>query len=141
MKYYCTDPELNQLYRERPDDAGFDICSAEDVTLEDNQWHLIHTALYVAIPSGHVGILKARSGLSLKVNTDVHAGVLDPSYRGEIGVLLSVEKTPFHIKKGDRIAQMIVYACDTNPPIRVNCLEDLGETTRGAKGFGSTGGF
>ncbi len=141
MKYYCEDPELNQLYREHADDAGFDICSAEELVLRDTQWHLIKTALHVAIPSGHVGILKARSGLSLRVNTDVHAGVIDSSYRGEVCVLLSVEKVPFHIRKGDRIAQLIVHACDTNPAIKVNSLEELGETDRGGKGFGSTGGF
>ena len=143
MKYYCEDPELQQLYREHATDAGFDICSAEDKWLFDGTWTPVKTALHLAIPEGKVGILKARSGLSLKFNTDVHAGVLDASYRGEVIVLLSVElnKAPFHIKKKDRIAQLIVLDCDLAEPERVNSLEDLGNTERGEKGFGSTGGF
>ena len=143
MKYYCSDPELNQLYREHATDAGFDICSAEDVWIMDGTWTPVKTALHLAIPEGKVGILKARSGLSLKFNTDVHAGVLDASYRGEVIVLLSIEqaKAPFHVKKSDRIAQLLVLDCDLSNPERVNSLEELGNTDRGAKGFGSTGGF
>lgn len=141
MKYYCEDPELNQLYREHADDAGFDICSAEDWELVNPSWVLVKTKLHVSIPRGHVGILKARSGLSVRFNTDIHAGVIDASYRGEIGVLVSTNKPPLVIHKGDRIAQLLVLACDTNPPIKVNSLEELGQTDRGGKGFGSTGGF
>ena len=141
MKYYCEYPELNQLCREHEGDAGFDICSAEDLEITNSDWVLVKTKLHVAIPSGHVGILKARSGLSVKFNTDIHAGVIDESYRGEIGVLISTNKPPLVIHKGNRIAQLLVLACDTNPPIRVNNLEELGQTDRGEKGFGSTGGF
>lgn len=141
MKYYCEDPELNQLYREHVDDAGFDICAAENLKITNGKWFLVGTKLHVSIPSGHVGVLKARSGLSVKFNTDIHAGVIDSGFTGEIGVLISTDGPPFLIHKGDRIAQLLVLACDTNPPIRVNSLEELGQTDRGEKGFGSTGGF
>lgn len=137
MQYYCEDPELDQLYREHATDAGFDICSADDKWIIDGNWVPIKTGLHLAIPEGKVGILKARSGLSLRVNTDVHAGVLDACYRGEVIVLLSIAdyKAPFHVKKGDRIAQLLVLDCDLSEPERVNSLEELGNTDRGAKGF------
>ena len=143
MKYYCEDPELQQLYREHATDAGFDICAIEDKWLFGEAWTPVKTGLHVSIPAGKVGFLKARSGLSKKSNTDVHAGVIDSGYLGEVVVLLSVtkEKTPFHITKGMRIAQLVVLDCDLSEPEKVNSLEELGTTERGEKGFGSTGGF
>ena len=141
MKYFVSDPELDQLYKKHADDAGFDIKSAESLTIADGDWHLIKTGLHVAIPKGCVGILKPRSGLSLLFNTDIHAGVLDSNYRGEVGVLISANNLPFTINKGDRIAQLVLLVQPKVELERVNSLEELDATDRGVEGFGSTGGF
>ena len=141
MNYYCEDPELNQLYKKHADDAGFDICAAEDYEINCADRVLVSTKLHVAIPKGFVGILKPRSGLSLAYGTDIGAGVLDSNYRGEVGVLLTAHTFPFVIHKGDRIAQMLVLKLPQIEPIRVNSLEELGDTERGSNGFGSTGGY
>lgn len=141
MKYYCSDPELKlkQMVKAHADDAGFDICAAEDWELATTEWVPIKTALHVAIPRGYCGILKPRSGLSLRFNTDVHAGVIDSSFRGEIVVLISSNRPPFTIHKGDRIAQLCCLKLYDGPAERAASLEELGETDRGAGGFGSTG--
>lgn len=141
MKFYCADPELKQLYRKHADDAGFDICASEEMLIEDHDWHVIKTGLHVAIPKRYVGIVKPRSGLSLQFNTDIHAGVIDASYRGEIRVLISALQTPFKIEKGDRIAQLCVLRLYPGPAQQVSSLDELEETERGSDGFGSTGGY
>ena len=139
MKYFVEDPELRQLYKKHDDDAGFDICAKQSYLLEDNKWHLIQTGLYLAIPKGHVGILKPRSGMSVQFNTDIHAGVLDSNYRGEVKVLVSTEVTPLFIEKGTRIAQLLILELPKIELEKVATLSELGDTDRGAGGFGSTG--
>lgn len=141
MKYYVADPELKQMYRAHDDDAGFDLCTATDINLTDTTWQLVPTKLHLAIPKGYVGFIKPRSGLSVKFNTDTHAGVIDASYRGEVGILISVNKPPVTFHKGDRIAQLCLLKLYDGPAEQVSSLEELEETDRGAGGFGSTGGF
>lgn len=141
MKYYCEDPELNQLYKKHADDAGFDICSAEDYEILSADRVLISTKLHVAIPKGYVGILKPRSGLSVSYGTNIGAGVIDSNFRGEIKVLLTAQSFPFIIHKGDRIAQMLILKLPQVEPEKVDSLEALGVTERGEAGFGSTGGY
>ena len=141
MKYYCEDPELNQLYKKHADDAGFDICAAEDYELGSTDRVLVSTKLHVAIPKGYVGILKPRSGLSIDYGTNIGAGVVDAGYLGEIKVVLTAQTFPFIIHKGDRIAQMLILKLPQVEPEKVDSLEALGVTDRGEAGFGSTGGY
>jgi len=141
MKYFCDDPELDQLYKKHADDAGFDICAAEDIEVNCSDRVLVSTKLHVAIPSGYVGILKPRSGLSIDYGTNIGAGVIDASYRGEIKVVLTAQTFPFVIHKNDRIAQMLILKLPQIEPIKVSSLEELGDTERGENGFGSTGGY
>ena len=139
MKYFVEDPELRQLFKKHDDDAGFDICAKQNLLLEGDKWYSISTGLYLAIPKGHVGILKPRSGLSLRFNTDIHAGVIDSNYRGEVVVVISVDHPPFSIEKGDRIAQLLILELPKIELEKVATLPELGDTDRGAGGFGSTG--
>ena len=141
MKYYCEDPELNQLYKKHADDAGFDICAAEDYEINCPDRVLVSTKLHVAIPKGYVGILKPRSGLSIDYGTNIGAGVVDAGYLGEIKIVLTAQSFPFVINKGDRIAQMLILKLPQIEPIKVSSLEELGESDRGEAGFGSTGGY
>jgi dUTP pyrophosphatase len=117
--------------------AGFDLFSAEDTILPAGQRGLVKTDLSIACPEGTYGRIAPRSGLALKHGIDVGAGVIDADYRGPVGILLfNLSDQDFAIKRGDRIAQLILEQI-VIPEIQE--VEDLSETTRGAGGFGSTG--
>ena len=88
---------------------------------------------------GHYGRVAPRSGLAYKYGIDVLAGVIDVSYRGEIKVILNncTHCDGFIVKKGDKIAQLILEKCST-PQVRI--VAELSDTDRGEGGFGSTDG-
>ena len=118
-------------------DAGLDLFSCIDCSLEQGQRMLIPTGVSFEIPENHVGLIWPRSGLSLKKGVDVLAGVIDSGYRGEIGVvLLNTGYDDVVINKGDKVAQILIQ-----PVVGVNVIEAefLEETTRNEKNFGSTG--
>ena len=118
-------------------DAGYDILAAHTGTVPANSSNLIGTELFVQVPKGYVGILKSRSGLSVKQGIDVGAGVIDASYTGEIKVLLrNTTDKWFDYNAGDKIAQMVVVPIC---PFSVQRVNKLNETDRGSNGFGSTG--
>ncbi|WP_291797572.1 dUTP diphosphatase [Lutibacter sp.] len=122
-------------------DAGVDLIADEDGLIKPNESKLIKTGTFVRFPPNHCGIVKARSGLSVKKNIEVGAGVIDEPYTGEIHVhLYNLSNTEeFRYKKGDRIAQLIIFPV-SYPVIKVvKNIEDLGITDRGTDGFGSTG--
>jgi dUTP pyrophosphatase len=126
-------------YQHYGEDAGMDLLSAENTILKAGEYKLIKTGLKIAIPVGYGGFVYPRSGLALKhgitvLNAD---GVIDPGYRGEVGVILiNHSKEDFTIKKGDRIAQLIIHK---TYPIQWEEVEELSESQRGAGGFGHTG--
>ena len=120
-------------------DAGYDIRSNEFLDLKPGEQALIATGLHVKIPVGMVGILKDRSSMA-RAGIRVSGGVIDAAYRGEIRVLLENRSdSTYAIHINDRIVQMIVVACSTQPTLQVDDLAALGETERGGAGFGSTG--
>ncbi len=120
--------------------AGMDVLSAEDVTLAPGARHAVATGLAVAIPPGHEIQVRPRSGLALKHGISVPntPGTIDSDYRGEVKVIVINHGTePFAIGRGDRVAQLVLA------PVTLAQWEEvaeLGETSRGADGFGSTGG-
>jgi len=117
--------------------AGYDIYSAQDVTILGGEHFLVSTQLSVAVPEGHYGRVAPRSGLACKYMVDVLAGVIDSDYRGEIKVVLvNHGKNPFIVTKGDRIAQLILEKISM---LDVVVVKKLDETERGEGGFGSTG--
>lgn len=117
--------------------AGYDLMNVEAVTLAPGQQRLMTTGFAVAIPHGFVGLIRDRSGMAYKCRLTTRAGVIDSDYRGAIGVILVNESgTPQEIKPGTRIAQLIVMPCYMGDSCEV---DDLGDTSRGAGGFGSTG--
>lgn len=125
-----------------PGDAGADLHAREDVTLAPGERRLVPTGLAVAIPAGHVGFVHPRSGLAARHGLGmVNApGVIDSGYRGEIQVNLINHDphTPIALKRGDRIAQLViqtVVTADFQP------VEDLDDTARGTGGHGSSGGI
>ena len=121
--------------------AGLDLMAAiaSDVTLAPGARQLIPTGLAIALPAGFEAQVRPRSGLALKHGITVlnSPGTIDADYRGEVQVLLiNHGSVPFVIKRGDRIAQMVVAPVTQ---ITWNIVERLDETGRGSGGYGSTG--
>ena len=118
-------------------DAGYDLWSVESYTLKPLERKLFKTGISVEIPEGHYGRIAPRSGLAYKHGLDVLAGVIDSSYRGEIGVILiNLGDKDVYITHGDRVAQLIIESCRYPEMIQV---DELGVSNRGIGGFGSTG--
>ena len=120
--------------------AGMDVVSAENVTIPAGGRHAVATGFALAIPNGYEVQVRPRSGLALKHGITVPnaPGTIDSDYRGELKVILiNHGADPFVIARGDRIAQLVVA-----PVVQARWLEvaELNDTTRGAGGFGSTGG-
>jgi len=119
--------------------AGLDVVAAETLTLAPGARHAVATGFAVAIPEGHEVQVRPRSGLALKhgitcLNTP---GTIDADYRGEVKVILAnLGDQPFEVVRGERIAQLVPAAVT---PARLEEVDALDETARGAGGFGSTG--
>ena len=121
--------------------AGADLyaCLDGDVTIAPAETLLIHTGLAMEIPTGLVGLIYARSGLASKKGLAPanKVGVIDSDYRGEIMVALHNHSTePRTISDGERIAQIVFAPYYT---AEFNLVDELGDTSRGTGGFGSTG--
>jgi len=125
-----------------PGDAGADLRARVDVELAPGERALVPTGVAIALPFGYVALIHPRSGLAAKHGlTVVNApGTVDAGYRGEISVtLLNTDKAePIRLKRGDRIAQMVIQRVET---AEFEPVAELSDSVRGAGGFGSTGGF
>lgn len=118
--------------------AGYDLASAVTETLASGQQKLIPTGWQVAIPPGHVGLIRSRSGWAVKRNIHSRAGVIDEDYRGELQVLLHNDAAePREVLRGNRIAQLLIIPVATPDVVEVVEFQDT--TARGDNGFGSTG--
>lgn len=119
--------------------AGMDVVSAEEIILNPGDRHPVATGFALAIPEGYEIQVRPRSGLALKhgITLPNAPGTIDADYRGELKVLLiNHGADPFPIKRGDRIAQLIVAPVQLASFVEVDMLDD---TVRGQGGFGSTG--
>ena len=123
-----------------PSDAAFDLYFKSDFKSEGvgiGGSKLLGTGVSMAIPDGYCGIIKSRSGLSVKHGVDVGAGVIDSGYRGEIKVLIRNQgDEPVWLKNGERIAQLMIVPV---PQVEFNQVDSLDEADRGGNGFGSSG--
>jgi dUTP pyrophosphatase len=124
-----------------PGAAGADVCAAVDepVVLAPGERTLIPTGFALAVPEGYEVQIRPRSGLALRAGVTLlnTPGTIDSDYRGPVGVIVvNLGGEPFTVRRGDRIAQMIVA-----PVVRAAFAEvdGVAETARGAGGFGSTG--
>ncbi|HEY5854286.1 MAG TPA: dUTP diphosphatase [Aldersonia sp.] len=135
------DPDIPLPHRAHPGDAGVDLCSTEDVIIEPGERALVGTGVAVALPVGTVGLIHPRSGLAAKSGLSVvnTPGTVDAGYRGEIKVCLINHdlRTPIEVRRGDRIAQLLVQRVELVDFVEVPALDD---TSRGAGGYGSSGG-
>jgi len=117
-----------------------DICAGEDITLWGSSYYtVVRTGYEIEIPPGYEGQVRPRSGLAAKKGVTVlnSPGTIDEDYRGEFKIILiNHGEDPWDIKKGDRIAQLVI-APVTHAQVQV--VSELSETDRGQGGFGSTG--
>ena len=117
--------------------AGYDLSAAHDCVIPARGKGLVKTDLAIACPEGTYGRIAPRSGLAWKHFIDTGAGVIDADYRGNVGVILfNHAETEFAVKRGDRVAQLVLERIVTPEVVTV---DDLDESERGAGGFGSTG--
>ncbi len=121
--------------------AGCDLRAAidEDLVLRPGERMLVPTGIAIALPEGFEAQVRPRSGLALKHGITVlnSPGTIDADYRGEVGVILiNHSDTPFPIRRGERIAQMVVAPVSR---ARFQTVDTLPETERGSGGFGSSG--
>ena len=135
-----VDPTVPLPVYAKGGDAGADLTSTIDFTLEPGQRALIPTGISIALPDGYVALIHPRSGLALKhgvtlVNTP---GTIDAGYRGEIACILINHdaKDSISFSKGDRIAQLVIQKVERANFIEV---EELPGSSRGSGGFGSSG--
>jgi dUTP pyrophosphatase len=140
LKIKMLDDGLAAPRYQHAGDAGLDLPSRIDYRLEPGERASIPTGVAVAIPAGYAGFVMVRSGLAARhglacVNSP---GLIDAGYRGEICVILlnTDSRESYLIRRGDRIAQLVLQKVVEAATVVV---DELGETTRGAGGFGSTG--
>lgn len=134
------DKDLAMPRYQHEGDAGLDLPSRVDFVLEPGERAMIPTGIAVAIPRGYAGFVLARSGLASRhgialVNSP---GLVDSGYRGEMAIIMinTDKREAFHIKRGDRIAQLVIQKVVEAITVRVS---ELDATSRGEGGFGSTG--
>src|SRR3989344_4984572 len=120
-------------------DSGVDLYAAEDYLLKPMERKLIGTGIKIEIPYGYEAQIRPKSGLALEHGIS-HAnsiGTIDSSYRGEIKIpMINFSDKPYKIEKGKKIGQMVFAKVEE---AIFEEVDDLGETTRNDKGFGSTG--
>ncbi len=121
-------------------DAAYDLCAAEDLTVEPLGRAVVGTGIALGLPPGLAALTLPRSGLAARHGISIvnAPGLIDPGYRGEIRViLLNTDRLePFEVHAGDRIAQLLFLPV-TEATLSVS--DDLEDTHRGGRGFGSSG--
>ena len=136
----ALDPDLPLPAYAYAGDAGVDLRSPRDDVLQPFERRLVPCGVALALPRGYAGFVLPRSGLAAKHGVSlVNApGLIDRDYRGEIcAVLVNLDpREPFAIKRGDRIAQLVIMPV---PPVSFEATADLPDTERGFGGFGSSG--
>lgn len=118
-------------------DAGMDIFTVEDATIQPGERQFLKTGIAMAIPHGYAALVWDKSGIAAKRGLKTLAGVLDADYRGEVMIgLHNLSDEPQTFAAGDKIAQILIQKVE-QPSITE--VEELDDTDRGEGGFGSTG--
>jgi dUTP pyrophosphatase len=122
-----------------PGDAGLDLFASVSAVIEPGERRLIGAGISIELPPDTEAQVRPRSGLALKHGVTVlnAPGTIDRGYRGEVGVILiNHGRSPFDVRPGMKIAQLVVASCLT---VAVEDAGELGDSARGQGGFGSTG--
>src|SRR5262249_19299352 len=136
IKKMHPDAQLPAYAHGPKEDAGLDLRAIEQVVLRPGIAQAVPTGLAIELPPGYEAQVRPRSGLALKHSLTVNFGTIDPGYRGEIRVVMfNLGREDYTVAKGDRIAQLVIGRYEG-----IQWEEgDLGDSVRGAGGFGSSG--
>jgi dUTP pyrophosphatase len=136
------DPELPPPSYAHDGDAGADLVTAIDIVLEPGERAVVPTGTAIALPYGYAAFVHPRSGLAARCGMAIvnAPGTVDSGYRGEIQVIVVNldPRTPLQLKRGDRLAQLIIQRVERAQFVEV---DELPDSARGTGGFGSTGGW
>lgn len=120
-----------------PGDAGMDLFSNADIIIKPGERANVATGIGMEIPGGFVGLIWDKSGVAWNGGIKTMGGVIDSGYRGEIGILLiNLSDKNYTIKKGEKIAQMLIQKIEN---LEISEVAELSDTSRGGGAFGSTG--
>ncbi|MSV35026.1 MAG: dUTP diphosphatase [Bryobacterales bacterium] len=137
LKKLHPDAVLPQYAHGPQEDAGMDLRSVERVVLAPGVAQGVPTGIAIELAPGFEAQVRPRSGMALKHSITVNFGTIDPGYRGEIRVVMfNLSGADYVVEKGDRIAQLVVARYEAIEWIE---HDELGESQRGAGGFGSSG--
>lgn len=138
LKILKSDESVPDLQYAKPGDVAFDLRNNEpEYTLKPMEHKIFKTGISMEIPEGYVGNIRDRSGMAGKFAIHVLGGIIDPGYRGEIGVvLINLSSKDFVVEKHMRIAQMLIQPVEI---VDFDNVDSLSSTERGDGGFGSTG--
>src|SRR5437762_9019891 len=140
LRFKKLDPDAKLPAHAHPGDAGLDLSSAVEIEVGPGERALVPTGVAVAIPEGHAGLVLPRSGLASRHGLTLAnaPGLIDAGYRGEVtcAVVNLDREQPVTIRRGDRIAQLVVVAV---PAVAPEWVDELPESARAEGGFGSTG--
>lgn len=139
LRYRKIDPTAPDLVAPTDGNAGYDLRANEDIILRGGKYTSVSTGIAVEIPHGYVGLIRGRSGMAFKANTISFDGTIDSNYRGEIKLLLKLERPNtnlYNIRRGDRVAQLVIVPYFAE---QTELVDTLTETNRGNLGFGSSG--
>lgn len=139
MRVRLTNPDARVPERKNPTDAGADLFSPVDITVPAHGEVFINLGFQIELLPYTAGFIFARSGLGSKhgIRPRNCVGVVDSDYRGDVGIMVENHgSSDYHIKKGDRIAQLVMMPVITGD---FWAVDELSDTGRGAGGFGSTG--
>jgi dUTP pyrophosphatase len=140
LPFRRLDPAARLPSRAHPGDAGFDLTSVMDVEVKAGERAMVPTAVAVAIPDGYAGLVLPRSGLASREGLTLAnaPGLIDAGYRGEVtcAVVNLDRERPVLIRRGDRVAQLVIVAV---PELTPGWVDELPPSDRGEGGFGSSG--
>ncbi|QLG73792.1 hypothetical protein HG535_0F03030 [Zygotorulaspora mrakii] len=138
LKVQLRSPDATAPTKGSKTAAGYDIYASKAEIIPAQGQGLVSTDVSFTVPVGTYGRIAPRSGLAVKHGIQTGAGVVDRDYTGEVKVILfNHSQKAFEIKKGDRIAQLILERIVDDAEVVI--VESLEDTDRGAGGFGSTG--
>ena len=136
------DPDLPLPAYAHPGDAGMDLYARVDATIAPGERALVPTGIAIALPEGYAAFSHPRSGLATRHGVSIvnAPGTIDSGYRGEILVnLVNLDpRETFHVRRGDRIAHLVVQRVDQ---VRWVPVDSLPDSSRGETGHGASGGF
>jgi dUTP pyrophosphatase len=144
LRLRASDSDIPLPSYATPGSAGLDLCAAipGELVLAPGERALVPTGFALAIPPGFEGQVRPRSGLALHAGVTLanSPGTIDSDYRGELGVILvNLGREPFRLRRGERIAQLVIAAVVQPALKEVSAASDLSPTGRGSGGFGHTG--